>query len=36
MYLHPDYHLKLHHLRLKELQNRHRFVGKRQARKRIR
>jgi hypothetical protein len=36
MYLHPDYHLKLHHLRLKEFENRHRFAPPRRTRFRIR
>jgi len=33
MYLHPDYHLKLHHLRLKEFENRHRFTSRRRSRR---
>lgn len=36
MHLHPDYCLKLHHLRLKEFENRHRFVPRRRARFRSR
>lgn len=36
MYLHPDYHLKLHHLRLTEIQNRHRFAPKPRTRRRSR
>jgi len=33
MYLHPDYHLKMHHQMLKELQNRHRFNPRRRSRR---
>ena len=36
MYQHPDYHLKLHHQRLKEIENRHRFGPRRRPRLRIR
>lgn len=36
MYVHPDYHLKLHHLRLTEIESRYRLTGRRRSRRWIR